>query len=40
MSFMGRNYITDNELDLLDRVKLTAGKQLHSSSERKGGVGL
>lgn len=37
---MGRNYITDNELDLLDRLKLTAGKQLYSSSERKGGRAL
>lgn len=37
---MGRNHIADNELDLLNKVKLTAAKQLHYSSKRKGGLGL
>lgn len=36
---MGRNHITDNEFDLLNKVKLTAVKQLHYSSKRKGGLG-
>lgn len=36
---MGRNHITDNELDLLKRVKLIAAKQLYYSSETKGGLG-
>lgn len=31
--------MTDNELDLLKRVKLTAAKQLYYSSEREGGLG-
>ena len=34
---MGRNPITDNELDFLNRVNNV--KQLHYSSERKGGLG-